>query len=183
MDKRKKLALNLLMAAMSMSAVSGIVACNETSPADYGEEYVITLSDSSFVLVMDDKTELGTYTYDGSSFSMSYGESASLADDVLTIVHSGNTYHFLKKVNYTVSFDVDGGSAITDKMVMNGKTLAKPASKYSNIQTTSFYLKILPTGRKIMKTFVNRSQTTTVVITEINSIFGFFCFYAIEIHK
>ena len=139
MDKRKKLALNLLMAAMSMSAVSGIVACNETSPADYGEkgsyyfvdangeEYVITLSDSSFVLVMDDKTELGTYTYDGSSFSMSYGESASLADDVLTIVHSGNTYHFLKKVNYTVSFDVDGGSAITDKMVMNGKTLAKPA--------------------------------------------------------
>ena len=111
MDKRKKLALNLLMAAMSMSAVSGIVACNETSPADYGEkgsyyfvdangeEYVITLSDSSFVLEMDDKTELGTYTYDGSSFSMSYGESASLADDVLTIVHSGNTYHFLKKVN------------------------------------------------------------------------------------
>lgn len=140
MDSKKRLALNLLMAIMSVSTVAGVVACDENGdPTDYGEkgsyyfvdangeEYVITLNGNSFVLVMDDQTELGTYTYDGATLTMTYGDGASLQDDVLTLVSGENTYQFLRKVNYTVTFDVDGGSDVTAKTVMNGKTLAKPA--------------------------------------------------------
>lgn len=34
---------------------------------------------------------------------------------------------FLKKVNYNVTFDTDGGSAVSTAVVWNGRTLAKPA--------------------------------------------------------
>ncbi|MBQ8374118.1 MAG: leucine-rich repeat protein [Clostridia bacterium] len=148
MKDKKKLLVNLLLAAMSVSAVAGVVACDDqgdVTPTDYGEKgvyyfeaegekYFVSLNkNSTFTLLIDGASETGSYAYDGQNFTLTFsGEeaaaNASLADGVLTLEYAGNTYRFLKEVNYTVTYDVDGGSAVAADTVMNGQTLSKPAA-------------------------------------------------------
>lgn len=99
-----------------------------------GAEYLITLSSGrKFALSINGANESGRYSLDGDMLVFSFdGEeskeiSAVLKDDVLTLTYENSELRFLKRLAYTVSFDVDGGSAVGAVSVINGKTLSKPA--------------------------------------------------------
>lgn len=144
MKGKKKLLLHLFLAAFSATTVAGIAAC-DNEPTDHGErgvyyceqdgeKFFVTLNkDGTFTLLIDGESETGAYTYDGENFSLTFsGEenaaNASLKDGVLTLEVNGGSYRFLKEVNYTVTYDVDGGSDVEADKVMNGKTLSKPSA-------------------------------------------------------
>ena len=143
MKGKKRTLVNLLLAAMSVTTVAGIVACDNTEAPDHGErgvyycerdgeKYFVTLNkNGTFTLLIDGASETGAYTYDGQNFSLTFsGEenaaNASLKDGVLTLEVDGVPYRFLKEVNYTVTYDVNGGTAVEADTVMNGQTLSKP---------------------------------------------------------
>lgn len=145
MKGKKKLLLHLFLAAFSATTVAGIAACDSTDYGEggiyyyeeNGEEYLVSLNDGGFTLLMDDVNEKGEYKYDGTTFTLTYddGEEAtgtSLQDGVLTITYDGQTYRFLKKVNYTVTYDVAGGVAMASSKVVNGKTVKQPATPVKN---------------------------------------------------
>lgn len=93
-----------------------------------GDEYLFTMGGkSTYTLVMDGKTEIGTYTLDGATLTLKQGEgtkNATFGGNELTIDINGAQVRFLKKVNFTVSFNSNGGSAVETKTVVNGKTLS-----------------------------------------------------------
>lgn len=141
MKGKKKLLLHLFLAAFSATTVAGIAACDTPDYGEggiyyyeeNGEEYLVSLSGGGFTLLMDDVNEMGVYEYDGTTITLTYkdGEEAvgtSLQGDVLTLVYDGQTYRFLKKINYTVTYDVAGGTPMANSKVVNGKTLKQPAT-------------------------------------------------------
>ena len=98
-----------------------------------GKEYQVILSKGVATLVFDGETDSAAYQYDGESFSLTLqGEesplNAKFSGNALTLEYNGSTYTYLKKVNYLVSYNVDGGSAVASEKVVNGKTLDQPES-------------------------------------------------------
>ncbi|MBQ9728263.1 MAG: leucine-rich repeat protein [Clostridia bacterium] len=100
----------------------------------YGKEYLLTLVDDSntFTMLLDNEVVVGTYKYDGQKLTLTIaGEEnkveANFANGAFTFEYNGVTYSFLKKVDYTVTYETNGGSAIAATKVMNGKTFEKPA--------------------------------------------------------
>jgi len=96
-------------------------------------EVTITLRDGNFI--MDGKiNKTGTYSVDGSTIALDFFKdedgttTATLNGDTLSLVYNEATMSFLKKVEYTVSFEVDGGNEISDVKVINGKLVEKPES-------------------------------------------------------
>ena len=75
----------------------------------------------------------GTYTVDGQNVAFTFVQgsdvaTAVLGTDVVTMTFNGNVMTFLKQVNYTVTFDTDGGDTIAPVSVLNGKVVAAPAT-------------------------------------------------------
>lgn len=156
MKSTKNFLLKILSAVM-LSAVSiGLVGCKpeeskKEPPQTYGEtgiyyftavedEYSLTLDAGRYTLAIGEEFKSGVYSYDGTTLKLYEADDmdaviegttatipATMGDNVLTIEYNGGTYRFYKKVTYTVSYDVDEGSAIDASSVINGKTLAKPA--------------------------------------------------------
>ena len=97
------------------------------------EEYELTLEDGRYSLTIEGVLMEGTYSYDGAILNLYAANEGganilgSIEGTILTITYNGGTYNFYKKVDYTVTFDVDGGSAISAVTVTNGKTVTKPA--------------------------------------------------------
>ena len=101
---------------------------------DADAEYLFTITGNQFLISGLNGEQKGTFTYESGALTLTFSDaadttaaSASLDGDVLKLVYNGNTYSLYKRVNYTVSFDVAGGSAVADQTVTNGKTAAKPA--------------------------------------------------------
>ncbi len=93
------------------------------------EEYLITLNGNMFTMLLGDETVFGAYSYDGAQLSLTLAESQATAlyqDGVLTLRYNNATYAFLRKINYTVTYDVNGGSAVASTTVVNGRTLSEP---------------------------------------------------------
>ena len=150
MKTKKHLFVRLCFAVMMFVFSLGFVACKddnttkkpEPTPVDYGEsgvyyfdaddgEYLVTLNGDSFALLLGNDSVAGTYTFDGENLGLVFADAAEalnakLEDGVITLTYNNQTMRFLKKVNYTVSYNVNGGSAVADTTVLNGKTLAKP---------------------------------------------------------
>lgn len=145
-DKKKwKKIIPFALLALGTSTVA--VACSkkpvsEIGPeagayyydADNGEYFIYLNGENNFTFMVKDTTESGSYTLndDGTlSFNFSSDEysdvTATWEDGVLTLTYGSDTMRFLKKVNYNVTFDTDGGSAVSTAVVWNGRTLAKPA--------------------------------------------------------
>ena len=95
-----------------------------------GGECTLTIGESDCSLVAGEQALTGTYTYDGTTlkFTFSDGSTATATYDGLVLaMKKGNvTYSFYAKVDYTVTFDTNGGTAIDAATVVNGKTVAKP---------------------------------------------------------
>ncbi len=151
MNTRSKV-LSLLMAMMLVLVSIFAVSCRDDEP-DLGpektewpeagvyyydsgiDEYTLTLNvGDTFALIVKGESNSGSYTLDTDGnlvldFSAEGKENAAatLADDVITLTYDGATMRFLKKVNYTVKFETNGGSTVANKTVLNGKTVDKPA--------------------------------------------------------
>ena len=95
-----------------------------------GVEYNLTLSDGNVTMTLGGAALTGTYSYANKTLTMTFGDgstaTATLANEVLTVQYNGGTYRFIKKVNYVVSYSVDGTVAMMVP-VLNGKKATKPA--------------------------------------------------------
>lgn len=99
--------------------------------AERDEEYLLTLNTShKFSFSVNNTLQNGDYTLDGETLTLRAGEwslQALLQNDVVTLEFEGAQMRFLKKKDFTVSFEANGGSATAAVTVLNGKTVAKPA--------------------------------------------------------
>ncbi len=102
---------------------------------DGGVENTLTLEVDSFTLVFGGVTQTGEYaSYDNSS-ATNVKVGLKLKDGtcelaysrgVVVLSYNGNSYRMLRKVDYTVTFDTDGGSSVAAQTVQNGRKANKP---------------------------------------------------------
>lgn len=96
------------------------------------EEYLISLfGGDRFTLHVRGQDEFGVYTLEGNTLTFDFdGDRANLTagleEDTLTLGWENAQMRFLKKITYTVTYDVQGGSEIPAVSVTNGKTVEKP---------------------------------------------------------
>ncbi len=150
--KAKKWLVTLLACVCALFAAAALAACNKggkdpddeiVSPgpesgvyyydAEDGE-YFVTLSDGNrFSFAVMGSVLSGKYTLAEEVLTLTFGNTeeqaivGTLSGETLSLTYRGSDLRFLKKVNRTVHFEVDGGSAVDDVTVLNGKTLQKPA--------------------------------------------------------
>ena len=129
-----------------MTALLGLtaVACGETEVKEEGPEtgvyyydaegaeYLVTLFDvDKFTFYVRGENKHGTYALENTAltFTFSNGEtlSATYESETLSLTYQNAQMCFLRKVNYTVAFESNGGSKVDNLSVLNGKTVAKPA--------------------------------------------------------
>jgi len=146
MKTKKRGLINVIVIMMLLVLSLGLVCCTDNQetppPPDYGEagtyyfetetdEFTLSLSSGAYSLTIYGELESGAYEFDGTNMKLYKSEtdyySATVSDSVITLTHGSGTYRFLKKVAYTVTYEVDGGSAIEAAKVINGKTVNKPA--------------------------------------------------------
>ena len=136
----------LLVAAVTVAIVIGV--SSKPTPPEYFEgdevgvyyydvadgEITLTLSGGNkFTLTGPRVNKTGTYTIDADgNITLDFirdedgNASATLNADKIALNYDGATMNFVKKINYTVSFQANGGSATDAATVVNGKTVNKP---------------------------------------------------------
>ena len=150
MKDKKHLLLKLLCFTFMLgSTAAGAAACKDkpTEPsipegydktftdvgsyyADEGEaRYTFELTDSTFTLKLGGQTIGGTYLFNGTTLRLVTTDGtiieATFVGDTLTLTYNSRQYTFLKNEEYTVTFEMNGGSAQADVKVLNGKKLDK----------------------------------------------------------
>lgn len=100
--------------------------------ADDGDTYYITLSDTDRVSMQIKGTSIsGGYTLADTVFTFTLDSDvtieATYADDAVTLTYDGSQMRFLRAESYTVTYETNGGSAVSPVKVMNGRTVNKPA--------------------------------------------------------
>ncbi len=152
MKDKKHLLLKLLCFTFMLgSTAAGAAACKDkpTEPsipegydktftdvgsyyADEGEaRYTFELTDSTFTLKLGGQTIGGTYLFNGTTLRLVTTDGtiieATFVGDTLTLTYNSRQYTFLRNEEYTVTFEMNGGTAQADVKVLNGKKLDKPA--------------------------------------------------------
>lgn len=152
MKDKKHLLLKLLCFTFMLgSTAAGAAACKDkpTEPsipegydktftdvgsyyADEGEaRYTFELTDSTFTLKLGGQTIGGTYLFNGTTLRLVTTDGtiieATFVGDTLTLTYNSRQYTFLKNEEYTVTFEMNGGTAMQAQKVLNGKKLDKPA--------------------------------------------------------
>ena len=98
--------------------------------ADNTEWTVSIKKDGTFAINMGEGTVTGSYTYDGKSLAFGnadYSASYDATNRAVTVTYNGQTYRFVEKIEYTVTYATNGGTSVPASKVVNGKTLSKPA--------------------------------------------------------
>ncbi len=148
MKRKFLLVLGLLFSVVTTLGV--LAACgswtkrgnNKEPGAEAGEyycdyqdaEYSLTLGDGevcTFKLTMGTTELKGDYALENDALTLTPENagaiSATYKNDRVTLTYSNVTYTFLRKIDYTVTFDTNGGTTIDAVTVRNGRTVAKPA--------------------------------------------------------
>ncbi|MBQ9070206.1 MAG: leucine-rich repeat protein [Clostridia bacterium] len=106
--------------------------------ADSGE-YTLHLHSGNQFTLNDGVAKVGEYTVSGDTLTFDFtkdsnGEAtAKLAGNVLTFTYNNQEIRFLKKVNFTVTFNANGGESATGSVtVVNGKTVPQPDDPTKN---------------------------------------------------
>ena len=88
-----------------------------------------------FTLIGPDMSKSGAYKLDGDDkINLDFVRdedgtaSATLGQNKLTLVMGSDTFTYREKINFTVSFNTDGGSAVDSRSVLNGKTVDEPSA-------------------------------------------------------
>ncbi|MCQ2398941.1 MAG: leucine-rich repeat protein, partial [Clostridia bacterium] len=145
-NNRKSLFVKLSLTVLSLVfavSVALFAACTKTPDPDYGEkgtyyayvgdnEYTFALKDGkTYTLTIASETETGTYTYDGTTFTVKPNGgtdyTVTLADGIITLNRGGTEYKFYIDKTYTVSFNTNNGSSVADQTVKFGDTAEAPA--------------------------------------------------------
>ena len=138
----------ILAVAMSATMAFAIAACHdepEEKPREEGpetgvyyfdagtDEYTIALNNvDQFTFLVMGENKTGTYALEGETLTFDFARAedddieATLSDNVITLTYNNASMRFLKKINYTVSYDAQGGGTVQASTVINGKTVAKP---------------------------------------------------------
>ena len=96
------------------------------------DEYLFTITGNAFMLSGLNGDQSGTFTYENGVLTLKFKEgdstaaSAKIEDGVLTLTYNGSTYRMLQRSKFTVTYDVDGGSAVASQQVLNGEYATKP---------------------------------------------------------
>lgn len=96
------------------------------------DEYLFTITGNAFMLSGLNGDQSGTFTYEDGVLTLTFkgGDSttasAKIEDGVLTLTYNGSTYRMLQRSKFTVTYDVDGGSAVASQQVLNGEYATKP---------------------------------------------------------
>lgn len=111
--------------------------------ADEGEtRNTFELTDSTFTLKLGGQTIDGTYLYNGTKLRLVTTDGtiieATYSDAAIKFTYGNHTYTFLRNVNYTVKFEMNGGVAQADAKVLNGKKLEKPADPVKTVDGKEF---------------------------------------------
>ena len=148
---KNKWLVALAILALLATTIFGVVSCGDdpTPPPEYTEgdemgvyyydvedgEVLLTLSlGNNFTIAGPGMNKTGTYTIDGNNLSLDFFKdqdgttTATLEGDSLALIYGEAKMNFLKKISYTVSFDVNGGDAVAPVKVVNGKVVAEPAA-------------------------------------------------------
>ena len=87
----------------------------------------------TFSLYVKGELSAGKYTLTDSQLVLDFNAegisdvTATYEGDVISLTYNNASMRLLKKLNYTVSFNVDGGSEVAAQTVLNGKGASKPA--------------------------------------------------------
>ncbi len=99
-----------------------------------GGECELTLKETGkFLFVLDGLSLTGDYRLEGSSITLDFdkdGEKSIVAvyeNATVTLSYNGAALRLFRRVDYTVSFETDGGSKLAAVTVTNGQTVKKPA--------------------------------------------------------
>lgn len=141
----KKWILSALTTVMTLLVTIGIVACKKddaTKPIEEGpetgvyyyddadKEYRIVLQKGDQVIFLVKGTnETGTYTSENGALTFTFADftvNATYADDSLKVTYQDSQMTFLRNIEYTVSFDTNGGEAVASQTVVNGRTAKEP---------------------------------------------------------
>lgn len=140
-------AILLLAAVVAIVVISGntedtpseiILTPGEETGVYYYEveqgEILLSLNNGNkFTIAGPGINRTGTYTVDGQNVAFTFVQgndvaTAVLEKDVVSMTFNGAVMTFLKQVDYTVTFDTDGGDAIAPVSVRNGKYAQMPAT-------------------------------------------------------
>ena len=101
---------------------------------DVNYENTLTLNvGDTFSLYVKGTLHSGKYTLTDSALVLDFNAedkenvTANYEGNVVSLTFDGVSMRFLKKLTYTVSFNVDGGSEVAAQTVLNGKSASKPA--------------------------------------------------------
>ena len=150
MKARKWLnALRFAVITLIVTLVSAtVVACNKKKAKpgpevgvyccyDVGDEpYTLTLEEGKkFTFTLGENSAIGSYKIsDKTKLKLDFKDKtiqdivATYNETVIVISLNDDELSFYKEIDYTVSYDVAGGSAVTAATVTNGKTAEKPAN-------------------------------------------------------
>lgn len=127
---------NVVSSDTGSGSQTEIVEGEETGVYYYAngtEEFLITLnSGSKFTYLVDGTNKSGTYAYENGTLTLTFNKAedgvmtATVVDGTLVLTQNNTEMRFLKKVNYTVTFDSKGGSAVSPVTVVNGKGVTLP---------------------------------------------------------
>lgn len=151
--KKSKLLYVLLIAAIT--ALSGLwLGCggdesgsptvtegSETGVYYYDSdegEYLVTLSKGSVVTMLTPETnDVGVYTVNNADLTFTFDTAqytAKLNGDMLAVDmgEGRGVWNYTKRITYTVTFNTNGGSAVGNMRVVNGKTIDKKPQDPTN---------------------------------------------------
>lgn len=148
----KKWLIALLAALMSVTTLIAIAACkqedDQDQPIQEGPEtgvyyYDVSLTEEVYKIALNNgnqftflvmgENKTGTYTLTGETLVLDFAKdedgelTATLADNILSLTYDNSSMRFLKEINYTVTFDSQGGGTVNSITVLNGKSIARPA--------------------------------------------------------
>ena len=96
-------------------------------------EYSLLLHSGNQFTLNDGVAKVGVYTVAENTLNFDFSKdsngeaTATLVGNVLTFTYNNQEIRFLKKVNYTVTFDANGGESATASVtVVNGRPVAQP---------------------------------------------------------
>ena len=148
MNITKRAFLILLVLATALTLLVGVAGCKPQEPTftSQGEEAVyyslnetgedtIELKQGLFTLAIGGDSKTGSYTFDKSKGEvvLDFGNATviqaqlNLTKGELRIRYGNKNYVMIKKVNFTVTFEVSGGSQVASQSVLNGGLATKPS--------------------------------------------------------